>query len=377
MSDDLMQAIRVAWQKIEPVLARDPDELAARRSRRRQAMLLRPPRAWCLAVRACDTRLTPAHFVMTPEYPSWWDAEHHRQRHVEHEVTLEARALRWLCRPVSIPRPGVDWRDAAEMLGVHPCAIYAATRRGVFSVRRIAGLSGKHGAPIPIVYTPSLIDPASLPLGNMPGIEWGTHWRYLSDHIPDDLCQTLVRRPTYRPFRGDLKFRGWRWICPGCQRETLRVFYPMPALLRADFVKKAGDDPDDVAPPLPCFACGPCHQINDEGRLRSQGWDTLIAHITGGLLYGREVKKPSWYTAAGKKRFVPRPACQTSKLQAAILPLLLDTTLTPAQISKTLRLRLSSVHTSIRRLLKHHNATNRAHLRELLKPPAEEARRAG
>jgi hypothetical protein len=65
---DLDSAILTAWARIRPILQSDPDELAARLARRRSQLLLRPPRAWCLAVRATDRRLPfhPSSFSLHP-----------------------------------------------------------------------------------------------------------------------------------------------------------------------------------------------------------------------------------------------------------------------------------------------------------------------
>jgi hypothetical protein len=57
----LDSAILAAWARVRPILQSDPDELAARLARRRSQLLLRPPRAWCLAVRAADRRLNPLY----------------------------------------------------------------------------------------------------------------------------------------------------------------------------------------------------------------------------------------------------------------------------------------------------------------------------
>ena len=59
MEDDIQRAIDAAWLRIRPILDRDPDELRKRLARRQSALITNPPRAWCLAVRASDTRLGP------------------------------------------------------------------------------------------------------------------------------------------------------------------------------------------------------------------------------------------------------------------------------------------------------------------------------
>src|SRR5947207_12729928 len=97
--DDVSAAILDAWAEIGRRLKSDPLELAKRLARRRMKTLRRPLRAWCLAVRASDTRITPMSAAIVPEdaaYPG------HPELYREHEVTLNAQLLRKLCRPVEL-----------------------------------------------------------------------------------------------------------------------------------------------------------------------------------------------------------------------------------------------------------------------------------
>lgn len=54
---DIEQSLRLAWARIRKILLRDPDELHRRLARRRLALMQRPPRAWCIALRASDRRI--------------------------------------------------------------------------------------------------------------------------------------------------------------------------------------------------------------------------------------------------------------------------------------------------------------------------------
>src|SRR5688500_2141187 len=65
---DLLDLIGNAWETtVKPLLENDPDELARRLARLRSGMLRRPPRAWCLAVRASDQWINPATVACVPE----------------------------------------------------------------------------------------------------------------------------------------------------------------------------------------------------------------------------------------------------------------------------------------------------------------------
>src|SRR5438094_266471 len=57
MLTDLEALIFDAWSRVEGRIEKDPAELAKRLSRRRLPAFLRPPRAWCLAIRASDRRI--------------------------------------------------------------------------------------------------------------------------------------------------------------------------------------------------------------------------------------------------------------------------------------------------------------------------------
>src|SRR5688572_6256677 len=143
--DDLEQPILAAWNKIAPRLLSDRDELAHRVARRRRAMLQRPPRAWCIAIRAADTRINPFTARCVPE-----DAAYPRplvtgdalrtHRYAGHEVTLDAPLLMKLCEPVTIDSPGEPYDVVAKKLGVHPIALNTARINGVLRARCHRGL---------------------------------------------------------------------------------------------------------------------------------------------------------------------------------------------------------------------------------------------
>src|SRR4051794_11274892 len=111
--DDVELAILNAWQAVKPRLLGDPGELARRLARRNSVSLQRPPRAWCLAVRASDTRLNEAIAAIVPGHATNLHSTEHPSQLLEHEVTLTAHTLRKLCNRVTIDRPGEVWDDVA------------------------------------------------------------------------------------------------------------------------------------------------------------------------------------------------------------------------------------------------------------------------
>src|SRR4051794_18826006 len=82
MDRALFEAFEVVWGRIKG----DEGELPARLARRRSAEMGRPPRAWCLAVRASDRRIDPGRTAIVSNRDArkgtrsgrLWDAVRHR-----------------------------------------------------------------------------------------------------------------------------------------------------------------------------------------------------------------------------------------------------------------------------------------------------------
>src|SRR5687768_15921760 len=98
--NDVERLILEAWEKLGPKIMDDPQELARRLARRRMGILKRPVRAWCIALPASDTRITPMDWIITPEHAM--DLEHpaHAYEPIEHTVTIQPHGLRKFCRAV-------------------------------------------------------------------------------------------------------------------------------------------------------------------------------------------------------------------------------------------------------------------------------------
>src|SRR5688572_13203714 len=111
----------------------DPDELNKRLSRRRSALLTRPPRAWCLALRPSDWIITPDH-ALDLDHPA------HPYEPIEHEVTIQPHGLRKFCRPVRTDEWGESVHEVAKRLGTTPAGLTHARYAGLFSERFYKGL---------------------------------------------------------------------------------------------------------------------------------------------------------------------------------------------------------------------------------------------
>src|SRR4051794_27030220 len=120
---DLEQNLLTAWHKIRPTLLANPTELAKRLARQKSISLLRPPRAWCLALRASDSRLGPS--VNSP-----------RQT-----IPLNAPLLRELCSPIRIESPGELHDEIARSLGTTPVGLRNARIKKILPARCIPRLA--------------------------------------------------------------------------------------------------------------------------------------------------------------------------------------------------------------------------------------------
>src|SRR3954469_23403830 len=140
---DLDQVIVEAWERIRPRLKGDREELERRLRRRRMAVLQRPMRGWCIALRASDRRITPAHWIIYPEHAMDVIHEEHPYERIEHEVTIDARVLRKFCRPVRTDSWGEEVEDVCKMLGVDKATLLYSRQAGKFTERYVKGLGGK------------------------------------------------------------------------------------------------------------------------------------------------------------------------------------------------------------------------------------------
>src|SRR6185295_10975212 len=113
LGEDLERNIRDAWLRVRKEILSDPQELQRRLARRRMKVLTGAPRAWCVVIRASDRRITPAHWVVSPEHAMDLDHPEHPYEPIAHEVVIGTHAIRRYCHPVSFSRE--DAEDVAGM----------------------------------------------------------------------------------------------------------------------------------------------------------------------------------------------------------------------------------------------------------------------
>jgi DNA-binding CsgD family transcriptional regulator len=108
----------------------------------------------------------------------------------------------------------------------------------------------------------------------------------------------------------------------------VRVIYlPVRSMNLAEYLGVRAEidaEVDGVAEMPRTFACTRCHRVRYFSRVGRSGWNALIAHCTGGLLYGHEVRRPDYWGAEEKRRRAYRPSKgrAPSKRRAEVVELL-------------------------------------------------------
>jgi DNA-binding NarL/FixJ family response regulator len=323
--NEVESAVLEAWNRVIPRLRRDPEDLQRRLARRRSATLNRPPRDWCLAIRASDTRINTSGAILIPDHAVLLNDAEHPGRYVSHQVVLDADLLRKLCRPINMDGEW-DVRDAARTLGRNRRSMSKVLRNGAFDVWRIRGSFNRL---TPIIAFRGHHDPNHARNFHMPDRAWG---KLALDHtgvVPDDLEQAVIRTPWYLQRRARHRnphrwlFRGWRWRCPACGHKVRTLYYPLPIWT---FVHALGQDlsregklirprPIYQLVPRPPDPMDPRPEHEQPRRLRTLAppdenpdapprpvrymspnaadyWNEIVSYLTAGLLYGREVERP-------------------------------------------------------------------------------------
>lgn len=271
-----------------------------------------------------------------------------------HEVVLDGWVLRELGGPVSIPYPGMPLREAAAKLGRSEATVSAwlpvrvgktvaekeaqaaghgfgdrrwatyedhATGWGVrYEPCRAAGRGA--GMEVPVVWHDGPLDPGAFAC--RPAFKaWGSMWMSLAERIPAGFEQVIERVPVFYPNRGGEQFKGWHWCCPGlegrgCGRRVRSVYAPLPAWTvgRALGIEEglaveglSGDWLPGVMDRWAgrrSLACERCWRVRSCTFTNSTGWNELVTCLSGGLLYGREVERPSGFEYERRRVFKKR-----------------------------------------------------------------------
>ncbi len=387
--DELDFNLIEAWHRVGDKLRADRIETTIRAARRRLPTLIRPPRAWCLTIRASDTRITSWSCAITPE-----DAPDYRE---PHDVIITGDDIRRLCAPVNIDWPGLRWTDAARKLGRHEESIRSWIASGVFQVRYDnPAMHGSRGKPVPVIWRAGPLDPGAR-RGEPPHAIWGTLWQSLHEKIPSEYTLRVSRVPRFLRHRGHLCFRGWDWICPGrpnpadptgpyipCGRRARMLYGPLPVYTLAQFLGPlALDVGDDDARPtasphlrltgqwypglhdplagMRSFACATCWGVRGLSLLTSAGWNDFVTYVSGGLLYGSEVARPAWLIPERKRRYTRHVRRPPSHSRQQVLKGLIAGE-TYKEIAQRLGLSYPTIYSHATKLYRQHDVHSREQL---------------
>ena len=361
--DVLDHNLLMAWNRVFERCRSDPREARRRFDRVAAGRTFdRPNRAWCVAVRASDTRIDRACCVPDPGAVC---------AQLAHEIVLGGGSLRELGGPVELAYPGVPIDVAADRLGKDKEALRrwlpvrpGRTRAARAEAGRLGGLDDRllwtefpptaehplgvrfepqrslgrnSGMETPVVWADGVLDPGAN-RGRPPSAWWGQTWKTLAEHIPPAFAQTLTREPrriAYRD-RGE-RFRGWCWRCPGiegraCGRLVQMLYAPLPAwtIGRALGIEEGLEVQGLSGQWLPgvmdrwagrrSLACERCWQVRRTTMANDTGWNDLVTHLTGGLLFGHEVAKPAGFTQERRRAYCSRSTARRRRAAGVSTP---------------------------------------------------------
>lgn len=409
--NELEEVFWEAWKRVWPRVRENPEELLVRLARRRSRMYRRPMRAFCVAVRASDHRMNPGRILMWPEDAAYPGCP---EFYAEHSVLLEKPMLVELCRPVSVVLPGELVEEVAARLGCHGSALMPLRRNGTLDVVFKRGLCGRKGE-IPLLRRRELLDPQAFGK-ERPDPIWGGLWTMHAEALPEGFQQTVKRTPEWRIVHGRKRHFGWRWLCPGCGRRVRTIYYPIKVPDWGEYLRDRGrisalearllglrpakelirivvrgnkeelaairdgtgqpNEVEAVPEPNECFACSRCHGVLGFGRASlTRSWNQLVLHSSGGLLYGKEVRRPAWLVKGRKKAFAHR--WKEAKRRKELLRLLVATEMSMGEIAMEMGIKYDSVRTEACRLRRAHGVKDREGLRKARWDLLERGRRAG
>ena len=93
------------------------------------------------------------------------------------------------------------------------------------------------------------------------------------------------------------------------------------------------------------FACEKCHRVMRYAKRGHDGWGAVVAYLSGGLLYGREVDRPGWLES---RRTTMNPS-EAQKRRERIAELV-EQKWTVREIARELGESFHRVHWAVRKL---------------------------
>jgi DNA-binding NarL/FixJ family response regulator len=113
---------------------------------------------------------------------------------------------------------------------------------------------------------------------------------------------------------------------------------------------------------FPCFACYNCHRVRSLSRIERNSWNQLIGYLSGGLLYGREVAQPAWFTSEALRKRAYRPQLNRAapRRQQVLVRLLNGWTI--RRIARDLMISIRAVLNHVREICRHEGVRTRHEL---------------
>ena len=251
-----------------------------------------------------------------------------------HDVTLDARLLKRLCTPVHTDFPYSSRFYLARKLGVAPNTLSATVRKADPELLRSRIIQGQRTRDERVFFAPGALDPGYAWHFQPAHFVWGTDNRWLCDHVREEFEQVVRRIPVFRSTwkkkrdrewtDPNPQFSGFRWVCPICEKRVRTLYYPMPGfntLLLSDLDVEDGH-PDGIPLPPRSFACHSCHRVRYFETTSPSAWNYVVNHVSGGLLFGREVPKPDFWKPSRKRKYHPqllRKADRRAEVQKLLL----------------------------------------------------------
>lgn len=298
--DELDQLLLDSWDAVSQSLQNKPWARARRMERVLRGELRRPVRAWCLALRASDSRIG-AHELRNEFNTACYD------RGFNHRLVLSGERVRALCKPVRMIWPGVTLPEAARLLGRDERTVWSWVKKG--RLERANSEWVTIGRRYKIWSGP--MDPQADD-GRGPWEVWGSLWQHLWERVPTDFVQRVERTARVRRKRSDHDrhpghYRGWDWVCPGrvlatgqrvrCGRVCKKLWLPLPAWTIGDALGDEAGEAWDAMPRVDLghrsFACARCWGMRFDNHESDpdEAWNRFVSVVSGGLLYGREVDR--------------------------------------------------------------------------------------
>jgi DNA-binding CsgD family transcriptional regulator len=187
-----------------------------------------------------------------------------------------------------------------------------------------------------------------------------------------------ARKPPPSRAGGSVEFRGWRWLCPRCGRAVQVVFWPMTRANLAvvypadrEELRRAGARAQVPWPTASMgLACARCHRVRYFSRASKDFWNELVALLSCGLLYGREVERPAWATRRRKRPYAPRPNREPAWRRLRVQELLLQGW-SYKRIAAEMSIHWHTVMTHATKIYRQHAVHGRYELARKLRVPLE------